>query len=76
MSVDQASLQFGLVPLSSSSSLLLRLGNHSNCGLTVELRQSVRERERGRERKEEAEDEVVEVEEGEKAGDESRIIMV
>lgn len=74
MSVDQASLQFGLVPLSSSSSLLLRLGNHSNCGLIVELRQSVRERERGR--KEEAEDEVVEVEEGGKAGDESRIIMV
>lgn len=43
ISVDCSSLQFGLVPLGTSSPLTLTLTSHTNTSLTVEMRQAVRE---------------------------------
>ena len=42
MSVDCASLQFGLVPLGTSSQLSLSLTSHTNTAVTVEMRQYIR----------------------------------
>lgn len=43
ISVDCSSLQFGLVPLGTSSPLTLTLTSHTNTSLAVEMRQAVRE---------------------------------
>lgn len=43
ISVDCSSLQFGLVPLGTSSPLTLTLTSHTNTSLVVEMRQAVRE---------------------------------
>lgn len=43
ISVDCSSLQFGLVPLGTSSPLTLTLTSHTNTPLVVEMRQAVRE---------------------------------
>ena len=57
VSADCASLQFGLVPLGTSSQLTLTLTSHTNTTITVELRQEVREGAGHREEEEKEEEE-------------------